>query len=341
MNDQKANRRAGGSFLPLAALILSLAMCSFVLAGCSSETDSLNSVINSGQLVFGIAPDMEPFSFVLSEYSVDEYVPPEEQPESPEPAGVSASDTASASDISPADISSGDASPTDGTVSRTEVAAVLQTNDTIAEYTGLSIDLASELTAMLNVKPVFVPIEQDRAVEALDNDEIDCYLCLAAVDIKTASTMHTIDTGMDLRHILVVSDTSDITKLSHLSGKKLGCLSGSDTAKELSAASLISSEVSQIIYYNDAGAMLRAVETGDLDAAVINEPLFNYRRRDGFEHLRSTGEVLAESDLVIAMKLRDDTLSERIELLYGLMTDDGSMDALREKWVDPKDGPSE
>lgn len=316
--------------LPHMALLLALILCLAVFAGCSGKTDSLNSVINSGQLVFGIAPDMEPFSFVQAEYSVDEYVPPE-QP-APEKTG------ASSSDASPADISSADTAG--GTVSKTEVTAVLQQGDTIAEYTGLSIDLANELTAMLNVKPVFVPVEQERAVEALENDEIDCYLCLAAVDIKTASTMHTIDTGIDLRHILAVSDNSDINKLSQLADRRLGCVSNSDTARELTSASLISSEVSQIVYYSDASAMLSAVESGDLDAAVINEPLFNYRRKENFQGLRSTGEVLAESDLVIALNLRDDTLSERIELLFGLLSEDGSLEHLKEKWLRVPDGNS-
>ena len=319
--------RLSGYSLRLAALLITLVMCASVFAGCSGKTDSLNSVINSGQLCFGISPDMEPFSFVLSEYSVDEYIPAPEPENEPAPEPVSGTDASSA-DAMPS------VSPSDGVVSQTEVAAVFQTDDTVAEYTGLSIDLGNELTSMLNVKPVFVPVEQSRAVEALENDEIDCYLCLAAVDIKTASTMKTIDTGIDYRHIFVVPESSDIAKLSHLSGKKLGCVSNSDTAAELKKATLLCSEVSQIIYYSDAAAMLGAVETGDLDAAVINEPLFNYRSREGSDGLKSIGEVLAESDLVIAMNLRDDTLSERVELLFGLLTEDGSMDKLREKWID-------
>lgn len=350
--------------LRIYALMLCAAICLAALSGCSvsscsGSTDSLNSVINSGQLVFGIAPDMEPFSFVLSEGTKEEYadiinaqnavkenggaepapvssvsdLPAVSAADASESDVASKSDTASGSDKAGA--SSTDAAPSP--VSRTDTAIIEKTDDTVAEYTGLSVDLAEEITALLNVRAVFVPVEPERAFEALENNEIDCYLYLAAVDIKTAATMNTIDTGLDYRQIFVVPRSGEITKLSELAGRKLGCVSNSDTADALSQATLIRSEVSQTIYYSDADAMLGAVSSGDLDCAAINEPLF-IRRSGDYAKLRAIDDLLEESDLVIAMNLRDDTLGERVTILYDMLKNEGTIERLEKKWLSPGSG---
>lgn len=357
-------QNAGRLRLRLAALLLCASVCLSALSGCrasscSGETDSLNSVINSGQLVFGIAPDMEPFSFVLSEGSKEDYADiinlqnaaqEAGNDKKPSPGGAVTGGTSSADasavsggDTSGADVSQSDsaaASPSDSAsapVSHTDTAIIEKTDDTVAEYTGLSVDLAEELTALLNVRAVFVPVEPERAFEALESNQIDCYLYLNAVDIKTAATMNTIDTGLDYRQIFVVPQSGPITKLSELAGRRLGCVSNSDTADALSHATLIRSEVSQTIYYSDPGAMLGAVTSGDLDAAVINEPLFRYRSGD-YTELHAIDDLLEESDLVIAMNLRDDTLGERIAILYDILKEDGTLDRLEKKWLSPGAG---
>ena len=326
------------------ALLTAAASMTVMLAGCGKQHDALTQIIDSKQMIFGVAPSMEPFSFIpgLEDVLADEelYI-------------VSKSDAqqveASASDVSGADVSGADTSGADAQA-ETETVELQKQNmpddplEAAGSYYGISIDIARLLAAKLNVEPVFVPVEQSRAYEALENGEINVYVGLTALDIKSAATMNTIDTGIDYRQIFITGKDSEVKKISDIKGRKLGCVRGADTKAALDEAELISSEAEKIVYFRNTGLMLKAVSNGDVDAAAINEPLYIFRTRavtddESGETLEPRNRYtvlsypLAESDMVIAMRLRDESLSERVKMLYADLEKEGTVAEIEAKWM--------
>ena len=334
----KRNRRK--TLCRAAALLLAAMSMAVMLAGCGKEHDALTQILDSRQMIFGIAPNMEPFAFVpgLEDVLADEelYI----VSKSDAPAETSSSDVSGA-DVSGADTSGADAVRDTADTETETQNAQLQAAGT---YYGISVDIARELAAKLNVEPVFVPVAQNDAYNALENGEINVYVGLAAVDIKSAATMNTIDTGLDYRQIFITGQSSEVKKISDIKGHKLGCVRGADTKTALDEAQLISSEAEKIVYFRNTALMLRAVSDGDVDAAAINEPLYIFRTRAVTDD--ESGETveprsryavlsspLAESDMVIAMRLRDKSLSERVGLLYADLEKDGTVENIKAKWL--------
>ncbi|MBQ4313329.1 MAG: transporter substrate-binding domain-containing protein, partial [Clostridia bacterium] len=197
---------------------------------------------------------------------------------------------------------------------------------------GLSVDIGNELAKRLAVSAEFVFVEQEDALEALANEEIDCYLNLVSSDIKLASQMQTVDSGIDHRSAVVVTADSPIKRLVDLKGKTVCVVSGSDAAADFAAASVMYSSCGAVNLLASLDGIVLELGVGTSHAAVVDEEMFRYITRDVSDKYRFLSESVTSGDYVLAMRLRDTALSERIAMLYGDMQSDGTVDSIKAKW---------
>ncbi len=194
---------------------------------------------------------------------------------------------------------------------------------------GLSVDIANELAKRLNITPVYRFVKQSDAETALNEGEIDCYVNLAAPDIKTAARLGIIDTRMDYSQIVVTMAESGIDRLIDLDDRTVGCVSGSDARRALDQATVMKSNFGNLEDFDSEDKLIEALKGGYIDAAVIGEPQYRSNTRGGREFYTVIPDSIASGDLVLAFRLRDTTLRERIELLYEDMLSDGTLDNMR------------
>ncbi len=198
---------------------------------------------------------------------------------------------------------------------------------------GLSVELAKELAKRLNVDAEFVFVSTGDAGKALENGTIDVYVNLPSPGQKETAAMLTVDTGMDYRHIMVVSAKSKVSRLYDLKGGKLSVISGSDAAGALDAAEVFKSDLGQIVWCANPWEQMASLDSGKADAMLIHEPMYLYMAKDFGDNYKALDEVLASTGLICAMRRQDTQLSARVRTLLEDMTDDGTMKELRTRWL--------
>lgn len=199
--------------------------------------------------------------------------------------------------------------------------------------TGMSVDIALEVAKRLNITPNFKVVAQGDAQSALDNGEIDCYIDFAAPDIKATSQMLTIDLKTKNRIVAAVRADSGMSTLYDLTGRKAVVVSGSDAAAALDEAVIISENLGGITRVQNEEALFALLRGGQCDTAVTGEPRVFYEQRGGEQAIAIVGEPLAQTDLFIAFRLRNDSLRERVNVICEDMTADGQMKTIRERWL--------
>lgn len=205
--------------------------------------------------------------------------------------------------------------------------------DTADGVSGLSVDIALEIASRLNVEPEFVFIEQDKAVAALENGEIDCYLNFVAPDIKSTSTVLFIDTGLDYRQVAVTPPNSTITRLVDLKQTTVAVVSESDAAAALSDAAVLRENIGTIAWQTEEEAAIDLLRSGDCSALIISEPRILYELRSASGEFVILDDALSQADFVFAFRIGDDTLHERIQIIFDDMSTDGQFKTLVERWM--------
>lgn len=195
---------------------------------------------------------------------------------------------------------------------------------------GISADIGAEIADALNVEAVYILVEPQEALSALNEGRIDCYLCLACPDIKTAAQMQTVDTGLDYRCVVVSSGTVAIDSLLDLKGKTVAVVSGSDAEAQFENAEVMYSECAAVVRCSDLNSLI--TELSSADAGVVEEMLFLYETR-GAQAYNILNNPVAESDYLLCMRLRDEALANRLSEIYSKLESDGIIKEIKEKWL--------
>ncbi|MBE6754304.1 MAG: amino acid ABC transporter substrate-binding protein [Ruminococcaceae bacterium] len=204
--------------------------------------------------------------------------------------------------------------------------------ETSEGVSGMSVDIALEVSKRLGAKPEFIFIGQDEALAALEDGTVDCYMGFCTDDTKVKSSILTIGMGRLCRQAAVVSESSDITQLVNLTGRTVALVSGSDAAAALDEAVVMKESLGEIIAAESEDELFELLDSGECDAALMCELRALYELRHGSTDYRIVPDVLSEYHMVIAFHNRDSALRERVTIIFGDMTDDGQMKQINERW---------
>lgn len=205
-------------------------------------------------------------------------------------------------------------------------------NEQTGRIEGFDVDLARLMASRLapNVQAEMVTVGFDSLYDALLAGR--CDMVLSALPYESLRTQ---DVAYSLSYfnaglvIVTREDTVDIRRVEELAGRVVGVEWGfvpqGDTDRRLFFDDL------GLRRYNTSGDTLRALQSGELEAAVVDRisALAYVRDCNG---VQISGEPIADVNYVVPVRPDSFRLLREIDSAVIEMREDGTLDALRDRW---------
>ncbi len=220
-------------------------------------------------------------------------------------------------------------------------------NENTGRYSGLEIDIAEELAKRLGYSDVeFTTATPETRKNLLLNDEIDCIIACYSIAATREENFDFSPAYYEDASIVMVEDSSLFTDINDLKGYTFGTVSGSNTASQLAirlneigftsgealSANDDNSDVQfdnfrllQLESYQD---LSEALEEGTIDAFCADGCIAQTFKTDDRSFLDFEIET---QDYGVATQ-KDSALSQPVSDTIQEMLDDGTIDALKDKW---------
>ena len=132
---------------------------------------------------------------------------------------------------------------------------------------------------------------------------------------------------------IVVRGDSDAATLADLAGKNLGARVSFSALTALDANKQFRNSVNVKDEFSDNESMLNELESGNLDAALIDAVVADYYIAQNGGSLRKLDEVLTHEDHAIGFRMSDSSLIENVNRILHEMADDGTLAGISTKWL--------
>ncbi|MCL2486941.1 MAG: transporter substrate-binding domain-containing protein [Oscillospiraceae bacterium] len=200
------------------------------------------------------------------------------------------------------------------------------------DFCGLAVDIGNELAARLGAAAEFSAVEPGGAVEAIEADQIDCYLFLPVENRKDLADFTHSPAGFKQRQVVVVSAGDWIERLVDLQKSTIVAIADTPAERALNVAEVFR-ELTQIMLCEDYDEAMVFFEAGTARGFLVDELFFRSKNIGEMGKYRILEPPLGDKDYIFAYGLRQDAICERIASMFGLMEDDGTLDALTQKWI--------
>lgn len=221
-------------------------------------------------------------------------------------------------------------------------------NEQTGKYYGLEIDIANDLAERLGYKDVaFVTVTPENRKELLLDGDIDALIACYSIAETRLENFDFSPAYYDDAIIAVVENSSLITSIDDLRGRTFGCMGGAN------AAPLLNNKLKEIGFSTGTDKILGAddvdvqfdtwhlkqfpsyqelsdaLEEGAVDAMVLDGAIAKTYMND--ERSSLDGFNVDEVSYGVATN-KGSELSERVATAIQEMLDDGTIDALVDKW---------
>jgi putative glutamine transport system substrate-binding protein len=210
------------------------------------------------------------------------------------------------------------------------------------EYSGLEITLAEKIADYLGVDVEFTAVTAATRTELLDSGDIDCVLATFTItDERKKSWDFTTPYFTDHVSVLV-ENSSGITSLADLVGKKVGVSSGSTSAKSLVSAMIDAGVITgdgfdaetfdpstwtegvTFQQYEDYPTISTGLSAGEVDAFCVDKSILAIYNTDSRSYIE---EEFSPQEYGVATT-KDSGFSEVVEELITGWLADGTIDSL-------------
>lgn len=198
---------------------------------------------------------------------------------------------------------------------------------------GLSVDIGNEIAARLDVEAEYIFVTPENALQYINDRVIDCYINLPAPDIRTLAQIEAVDAQMDYRQVAVVAAWSPVDQLIDLAGERVCLVSGTDAAASFSEAEMLRASTGEIVWCSDYDEIMFELTGSTCAAAIVDEMQFLHAAGDSRSKFVVVEQPVASGDCVFAFGYREEAIAERIGNIYSDMSADGTLKAIKEKWL--------
>jgi polar amino acid transport system substrate-binding protein len=201
---------------------------------------------------------------------------------------------------------------------------------------GFDIDMATEAAKRMGVKAIFKPVQWDGIVLSLYNKDIDVIWNGLTITEKRKEQISISKPYLENKQIIVVKNGSTIKGKSDLSGKKVGLQLGSSSETALASDAVVSKSIKEIVKYNDNTEALMDLNTGRIDAVVVDEVVGRYylQKKPGVYKILS--ENFGSEQYGVGLRKNDKTFLDELNKTLDAMKADGTADKISEKWFGSK-----
>lgn len=209
-------------------------------------------------------------------------------------------------------------------------------NPNTGKYYGLEIDLAEKLADRLGYDQVeYVTVDPDNRKDTLLKGDVDCLIAAYSVS-ETRLENFDFSPGYYTDSSVIMAEKSTMLEsMSDLVGKRIGALAGVNTAPKLAEKmidmGLITEEDAkgtEIVSMESYSDISVALEEGTVDAVCMDGCISRAYMEDDWEILK---ETIGEETYAVATQKNSELSAKMSEAVQQLL-DDGTIDALIEKW---------
>lgn len=194
---------------------------------------------------------------------------------------------------------------------------------------GFDIDLGREICDRLGVEFVARPILWGHKEQELADKKLDCIGGMSVV-AEASKDMILSEPYIRENLVFVIRGDSNVVWMRDLKGKKIGVQAGSTTQAALEAADI--SRTITVVPLDDNMAVLRQVQTGKLDAGLVDSLTACYFISSSSERYFVLSDSLGEEDLAIGFRKEDKGLRDKVQKIIREMKADGTLGRISQKW---------
>jgi len=200
------------------------------------------------------------------------------------------------------------------------------------EIVGFDIDLATEVTKRLGVELKCQPIDWNSKEQELSTGNIDCIWNGFSVSEERKKVIQFSQTYLENFQILVVKGDSKVQSKKDLVGKVVGLQGGSTSQDALESDKEFENSLKQVVQFKDNMTALMDLETGGVDAVLMDMVVANYNIQQTEKNFRILPDTFTKEDYAVGFRKSDTKLAEAVNNAFEAMKKDGTMAEIRSKW---------
>jgi ABC-type amino acid transport substrate-binding protein len=206
-----------------------------------------------------------------------------------------------------------------------------EVDDGQGHLSGLDIALASTLAYKWQVRVQYVYTGYDGLYDALLGNQFDLILSALPYNPQKTEDVNFSHSYFNGGPVLVVrAEDTQTQSLSDLQGRAIAVELG--TSGDAFARKWQRRLKLDLREFNTTSDALRAVQSGQVAAAVVDPISFYDFQRTGNSSLKTVGKTLEDELYVIAVRKGTPTLLGQVNAVIDAMKRDGSLEALQKQW---------
>ncbi len=204
--------------------------------------------------------------------------------------------------------------------------------DSDGEIVGFDIDLAREVVDRLGVELRLQPIDWDAKILDLNSGDIDVIWNGLTITDERKEAIDFSKPYIANRQIVIVLADSGIDRKADMAGAKVGIQLGSSAEDAVNSDPATRDSFEELNKYQDNVQALMDLETGRIDAVVVDEILGRYyiSQRPGVFDVAT--DYFAEEEYGIGFRKGETELVEAVDAALDDMVADGTAAEISEKW---------
>lgn len=200
------------------------------------------------------------------------------------------------------------------------------------EIVGFDIDMAREAAKRASIEVEFKPIDWSAKEAELLGKRVDVlWNGLTILETRKEKILFT-DPYMENKQIIIVKKGSDITDKATMAGKVVGVQEGSSAVTALEAEKDVSSTFKEIKQFGDNITALMDLETGRLDAVVVDEVVGRFHVAKKPDTYTVLEQDFGTEEYGVGFRKDDEATRNKINDVLNEMKKDGKAAEIANKW---------
>ena len=200
------------------------------------------------------------------------------------------------------------------------------------ELVGFDIDMAKEVAKRANIEVQFKPIDWNAKEAELLGKRVDAlWNGLTILEERKGKILFS-DPYMVNKQIIIVKAGSPIKTKADMAGKIVGAQEGSSAVTAMEKDKELSSKFKETKLFGDNIAALMDVETGRLDAVVVDEVVGRYLVNKKPENYVVLAEDFGTEEYGVGFRKDDEATRNKVNDMLNEMKKDGKAAEIAQKW---------
>lgn len=200
------------------------------------------------------------------------------------------------------------------------------------EIVGFDIDLAKEAAKRMGVEVKFQPVVWDTVIEELDGGNIDVIWNGLTITEERQKQIAFTEPYLENKQIIVVQKDSTINSKKDLAGKNVGRQAGSSAKIAMERDPETLDSIGEIFEYGSNDEALLDLNTGRLDAVVVDEVVGRYYITKKPDDYRVLEEDFGEEEYGVGLRKGDKSFLNELQKALDDIKADGTSAEISNKW---------